>query len=58
MGDSEPLTESGFRAALQAVGLRLPDADLPAALAGAQQLRAQVVDLAAYLAVSDSEGPA
>ena len=58
--DSEGLlTEAAFRAALGAAGLHLPDADLPAALAGARRLRAQVAELSAYLALqSGLEGQA
>lgn len=56
---AEPLTDGQFRAALAGAGLRLPDEDLPAALAGAQRLRAQVADLSAYLALQpDPDGPA
>ena len=55
----EPLTEGAFGVALAAAGLHLPAADLPAALAGALRLRAQVAELVSYLAVqSGLEGQA
>jgi hypothetical protein len=56
MDSGEPLTLGAFQAALGAVGLQLPDTDLPAALAGAQRLRAQVAELSAYLAALPDPG--
>ena len=52
-----PLTQVAFRAQLVAAGLHLHGADFLAAFAGAQRLRAQVAELADYLAAQPQPQP-
>ena len=45
-----PLTLDAFRAILASADLRLPEAMIPVAFAGALHLKAQVAELSVYLA--------